>query len=123
MTVKPIVRYMILCDDWETDPVNALSINIFGLLTNIHPLELPPYPLYRDLCVFLILTGGRGVGDGQIVCVLEQTDQKIFETPKRQISFGPDPLEIVGVSFRIRRCPFPGPGIYLVQFLYNDEVG
>ena len=40
MALKPIVRYMILCDDWETDPIKARSINILGLLSNIHPLEL-----------------------------------------------------------------------------------
>src|SRR5438477_3091197 len=121
MPTAPILRYMILCDDWETDPIKARSINILGLLTNIHPLELPPYPFYRDLCVLLFLTEGRGVGDGQIVCVFEETAQKIFETPKRQISFAADPLEVVGVSFRIRHCPFPEPGIYLLQFWYNGE--
>jgi hypothetical protein len=75
MTLKTIVRYMIPCDDWGTDPNDLHCVRIFGLLSNIHSHEMPPYPLYRDLCVFLALTEGRGVGYGQIVCVLEEIDE------------------------------------------------
>ena len=32
MAVKAIVRYMILCDDWEADEDNDLRLNIYGLL-------------------------------------------------------------------------------------------
>jgi hypothetical protein len=119
--IKPIVRYMLPCDDWGTAPDDPLCVNIFGLLSNVHPVELPPYPLHRDLCVVLVLTEGRGVGEGQIICVFEETDEKIFGTPKHQIVFGPDPLAVMGVPFRIHRCPFPRPGMYLLQFWYNDE--
>ena len=46
--MKPIVRYMILCEDAGTDPRNARRANIYGLLSNIRSLENPPYPLrYR----------------------------------------------------------------------------
>jgi uncharacterized protein DUF6941 len=121
MALKPIVRYMILCEDWDADPEDPLCVNILGLLSNVRSLEMPPYPLYRDLCVFLVLTEGRGVGEGQIICVFEETDQKVFATPKHKIAFGSDPLDVVGVPFQIRHCPFPEPGIYLVQFWYNDE--
>jgi hypothetical protein len=114
---------MILCDDWGIDPNNPRRVNIFGLLSNIHPLDDPPYPLwYRELCVFLALTEGRGTGSGQIVCTLEETGQRIFQTPKRQVAFGDDPLEVVGVPFRIRDCRFPQAGLYLVQFWHEDKM-
>ena len=120
MPVTPIVRYMLLCDDWKLDPANNRRVIIIGLISNIHALDQPPYPLlYRELCVFLALTEGRGQGEGQIVCVLEESGQKIFETPNRPITFGPDPLEVVGVPFRIRDCRFPSPGLYSVQFWYD----
>ena len=119
--MHPVVRYMILCDDWGVDPDNPRRVNIFGLLSNIHAIDQPPFPLlYRELCVFLALTEGRGTGNGLIVCVFEETGQKVFETPPRQIAFGADPLEVVGLPFRIRDCPFPQAGLYLVQFWYND---
>jgi hypothetical protein len=65
------------------------------------------------------MTEGRGQGEGQIVCVLEETGQKMFETAKRPIPFGPDPLEVVGVPFRVRDCRFPRPGLYSIQFWYD----
>jgi hypothetical protein len=121
MPITPLVRYMILCEDWGTDPNRPNRVNIFGLLTNIRPTDQPAYPLlFRELCVFLVLTEGRGTGDGQIVCVSADTLDKVFETPMRKIAFGDDPLEVVGVPFRIRDCPFPRAGLYLLQFRYNE---
>src|SRR5580692_11813399 len=102
MAIKPVVRYMLRCDDWLLDPGNNRRVTIVGLISNIQAIEDPPYPLfYREICVFLALTEGRGQGDGKIVCVFEETGQKVFETRTRRISFGLDPLEIVGVPFRI----------------------
>ena len=122
MAVRPVVRYMILCEDWAVDPDKPARVNIFGLLSNIRSVEEPPYPLlYRELCVFLALTECRGEGEARIACVFEENGQTIFTTPKRRIRFGEDPLEIIGVPFRIRDCPFPRPGLYSIEFWYNDE--
>jgi hypothetical protein len=113
---------MILCEDWGTDPDNLHRVNLYGLLSNIRSLDQPPYPLlYPELCVFLALTEGRGTGNAQIICTFEETGQKIFETPTRQVGFGADPLEVVGLPFRIRDCRFPTAGVYSIQFWYNDE--
>jgi hypothetical protein len=123
MAIKPVVRYMLLCDDWQVDPENARRITIVGLLTNVHAIDDPPYPLfYQEMCVFLVLTEGRGEGEGKIVCVFEDDGRKVFETRGRRIPFGPDPLEVVGVPFRIRECTFPKAGLYTVQFWYEGEL-
>ena len=123
MAIKPIVRYMLLCDDWRLDPQNNRRVTIIGLISNIHAIEDTPYPLfYREMCVFLALTEGRGQGEGKIVCVVEESGQKVFETRTRSIAFAPDPLEVVGVPFRIRDCSFPQAGLYSVQFWYNGEL-
>jgi hypothetical protein len=123
MAIKPVVRYMLLCDDWRLDPDHNRRIIIVGLISNIHAVEEPPYPLfYRELCVFLALTEGRGQGEGKIVCVRAEDEQKIFETHPRTIGFGGDPLEVIGVSFRIRDCSFPRAGLYSVQFWYEGEL-
>lgn len=122
MSIPPVVRYMILCDNWYLDVTNSRRIIIEGLLSNIKPLDYPPYPLlYAELCVFLVLTEGRSQADGHIVCVDETTGQEIFRTRKRSIQFGSDPLELVGVPFRIRDCMFPKPGMYNIQFWYDDR--
>ena len=123
MALAPVVRYMLLCDDWRLDTQNRRHVTIVGLLSNITAVDDPPYPLlYREMCVFLALTEGRGPGEGQIICVFEETGQKVFETRKRSISFGPDPLEVVGVPFRIRDCTFPQAGLYSVQFWYDGVL-
>jgi len=123
MAIKPVVRYMLLCDDWRLDRLNNRRVTIIGLISNIHSLDNPPYPLfYGELCVFLALTEGRGQGKGKIVCVFEESGENVFETRARPISFGPDPLEIVGVPFRIRDCTFPQAGLYAMQFWYDGEL-
>ena len=123
MAIQPIVRYMLLCDDWKLDGPADQRLTIVGLLWNIHSVGDLPYPLlYRELCVFLALTEARGRGEGHIVCVLDDTGETVFETPKRPIQFRADPLEVVGVSFRIQDCTFPRAGRYSVQFWYDGVM-
>jgi hypothetical protein len=113
---------MVLCEDCVSVPGKPNRVNLFGVLSNLDSLDDPPYPLlYREFCVFLALTEGRAVGRGSIRCVFEETDRTVFWTPAREISFGPDPLAVVGCVFRLRDCRFPSPGIYTVQFWYNHE--
>src|SRR5262245_23794978 len=117
MTLTPVVRYMLLCDDWQLNGPNRRRVSILGLIWNFHSVDEPAYPLfYREFCVFLALTEGRGQGEGRIVCVFEETGETVFETGTRAIPFPDDPLEVVGVPFRIRNCTFPQPGRYSVQF-------
>ena len=121
--LMPLVRYMILCDDWNQEPDRQRRITIQGLLWNIVSIDEPAYPLfYREFCVFLALTAGRGSGRGRIVCVYESTGEVIFTTRDRQIPFPQDPLSVVGVPFRIRDCSFPVAGLYSIQFWYNDGL-
>jgi hypothetical protein len=123
MSVVPVVRYMILCDDWGPDPGNPRRLNVYGLISHIHALDDPPYPLlHHGFCVLLMLTGGRGTGDAQIICVSQDTGQRVFATAKQSITFGPDPLAVGGLSFRVRDCLFPFPGLYSVQFWYNNVL-
>jgi hypothetical protein len=113
---------MILCEGWEISLENPCRVNIFGLLSNIRAVEKPFYPLlYRELCVLLVLTGGRGQGKCEIKCVFEDTDQIIFKTTKQSIRFPKDPLEVIGVPFRIRDCQFPVQGLYSIQFWYDER--
>lgn len=122
MAIIPLVRYMILCEDWEINRDNPNLVNIIGLLSNIRSLEEPFYPLYyQEICVFIVLTGGRGQGKSEIRCVFEETDQIIFRTPRRVMHFPNDPIELVGVSFRIQDCPFPCSGLYSLQFWYEGQ--
>jgi len=120
--VDPVVRYMILCDDMGSAPNNPRRINIFGLLSTIRPQHDPPYPHIRpEFTVFVALTEGRGRGEGRISCVYEENGEEIFRSPTREIAFPDDPLQVVGLRFRVQECRFPRAGRYSVQFWYNDS--
>lgn len=123
MAILPVVRYMLLCEDWELDPPGSHRIIIRGLITNIRSLEDPPFPLFHPgLCVFLALTDVHEAGASKIVCVNEQDGSPLFELGPRTIPRAADPLEVVGVPFRKRDIEFPEPGLYTVQFWFTEEL-
>jgi hypothetical protein len=121
--VNPTVRYLILCEDVQTDPDNPRRVTLVGLLSAIRSVEQPLFPLlYRELCVFLQLTECRGPADGRVEVRHAESDQAVFRTRTRTIPFASDPLEVVGVTFRLRNCLFQAPGLYWVQFWYNEQM-
>lgn len=121
--VNPTIRYLIVCEDIQTDPEKPRRVSLTGLISAIRSIDQPPYPLlYRELCVFLQLTECRGPAEGRIEIRHADTDQLVFRTRTRTIPFGNDPLEVVGAVFRIRNCCFPEPGLYWVQFWYHEQV-
>jgi hypothetical protein len=42
MAIKPVVRYMLVCDGWE---IREKRITINGLVSNIHSVDDPAFPL------------------------------------------------------------------------------
>ena len=65
--MTPIVRYMLLCDDARVDPDKPGCTHIDCLMSNIVSLEMPPFPLVREMiCVYLVLTDCHGSGIAQI---------------------------------------------------------
>jgi hypothetical protein len=121
--ITPTVRYLMVCEDVQVDPENPYRITLVGLISAIHALGPIPYPLLqRELCVFLQLTECRGPAQGHVELQHADSGEVIFRTRTRTMPLGNDPLEVVGVVFRIRNCLFPTPGLYWVQFLCNGEI-
>lgn len=105
--VHPTVRYLIVCEDVQTDPDNPHRIMLVGLVSTIRSMDQPPFPLlFRELCVFLQLTECRGPAEGRIEIQHADTGQVVFRTQTRTIPFATDPLELVGATFRLRNCLF-----------------
>ncbi|HJT32519.1 MAG TPA: hypothetical protein VJ783_10785, partial [Pirellulales bacterium] len=46
----------------------------------------------------------------------------VFATQTRSVSFPSNPLAVHGLRFRIFNCRFPRPGLYWVQFYYDDHL-
>jgi hypothetical protein len=122
MAVPPVVRYMILCDDWLISPDAERRVHILGLSSQVTTPADQIFPLRMDLCVFLALTEGRGSGVARIVCVHDATQTGLFRSSDHTIEFGPDPLEIGGVGIRINQCKFPRRGLYSLQFWYDGSL-
>ena len=68
------------------------------------------------------MTECRGPADGRVDIHHADSDRLAFRTRTRTIPFESDPLELVGVTFRIRNCLFQEPGLYWIQFWYNEEM-
>jgi hypothetical protein len=121
--VHPTVRYLIICEDVQTDPDNPHRVTLVGLISTIRSLEQPSYPLlHRELCVYLQMTECRGPAEGRIEIQHADSSQTMFRTRSRTIPFDSDPLEVVAVIFRIRNCLFSEPGLYWIQFWYNEQM-
>lgn len=121
--VPPTVRYLIVCEDVQTDPDNPRRMTLVGLISAIRSIEQPPFPLlYREICVFLQMTECRGSAEGRIEIHHADSGQVVFRTRTRTIPFRSDPLEVVGVTFRLRNCLFQEPGLYWIQFWYNEQL-
>ena len=118
--VRPVVRYLIVCKDIVLDPTTK-QVNLIGLISTIRALQSFPIR-HEELCVFVQLIECRGAGRIRVQIVQADTDRIIFRTRTGSVSFGNDPLEVLGVRFRIRNCDFPVAGLYWVQFWYNDEL-
>jgi hypothetical protein len=121
--IQPVVRYMVVCEDVQTGPENPRRISLVGLISAIRSLEDPPFPLlYREICVYLLLTECRGPAEGRIAIQHADSGEMVFRGPTRTLSFANDPLEIVGATFRVRNCLFKKAGLYWVQFWYNEQI-
>lgn len=122
-SVVPTVRYLIVCEDVYVDPDNPRRVTLVGLVSAIRAKEKPAYPIiYPAMCVYLQMTECRGSANGRVEIRHADSDRVQFRTQTRTIPFGADPLEVVGVIFRVRNCLFPTPGLYWVQFWYNDQI-
>ena len=121
--MRPIVQYLIVCDDVRPDPSNPLRVNAFGLIINIRPSAVPPFPVIRPhLCVLVLMTRCQGVGDLSIRIVHNATGQSAFFNSPRRIRFVGSPRDAVGVTFRVRNCAFPEAGVYWVEVIYDGTV-
>jgi hypothetical protein len=74
------------------------------------------------LCLYLVLTDGRGKGRVRISCMNEATEEEVFSSQERRLSFeGKDPSELYRVVVRLSECVFTQRGVYAVRFLFEED--
>src|SRR5262249_11931493 len=120
---SPVVRNLIVCEKIITDPKNSKRVSLLNLVHSIRPTRKPPYPLMqRRLDVFLQLTGCRGPGEVRVTIREADTDEIIFTTENRRVAFPNNPLALHGFRFRLFGCRFPRPGLYWLEFCFDNQV-
>lgn len=123
ISIEPVLRYMILCDDVQTDPANPRKVNVFGLVSTLEGGPNSSFPLHHpEFCAYIQVAGGRGNGQIRVEVIQADPEKVIFLGKLRKISFGTDPLSVKGLVFRIRKCAFPEPGLYWVQLRWEAKI-
>ena len=86
--VHPTVRYLIVCEDVQTDPDPSHRVTLVGLISAIRSLEQPGFPLiFRELCVYLQVTECRGAAEGRIEIQHADSGQSRVSHSKTHNSF------------------------------------
>ena len=121
-TIPPVVRHMILCDEVTSDPTTE-RINLLGLVTSIESRAASPFPLrYPQLCAYLQMTNGRGSGVVQLLIRLADSEWLVSGSSPHRVRFPNDPLLVHGMVLRLLNCPFPQPGLYIVEVRFEGQV-
>lgn len=118
----PIVRYLIPCDDVVADEGNPHRVTLVGLVGSISAHGMPRFPVHRpELCVYVQLTECRGSGLLTVELVRPDDGLVVIRIAPRSVVFPADPLESIGVVFRLRNLFFPAAGLYEVRLWYNTH--
>jgi hypothetical protein len=103
-------------DEVVSDP-SSRKLHLVGVFDSVRilPGATFPYPLKR-MCVLAQFAGGLGRISFHVAVVDASTGNDIFGSPGYTISM-PGGTTITTVLIRMRDCPFPHPGTYLVQLV------
>jgi hypothetical protein len=116
----PVLRHLVICEDIRSDVALQRQVTLVNVISSVSSTATPPYPVRQpELCAFVQMTECRGTAHCQVRIVSAVAEELIFETQTHEIVFGNNPLEVVGLSFRIRNCLFQTRGHYWLQFWYN----
>lgn len=123
-TIPPIVHSIIVCDDILRQPGSAsIRLDFQGFTHTIRAKPGESFPITHDqLCVFLVLPGGVGVGRVEVVIVDADTDEPVFRSETHDFEHPADRHSVSGLSFRLQRCVFRRPGVYWVEFRHNGTT-
>ena len=113
--LAPYVRHMLLC---ERATATTENVTLHRLFTKIERRG-QPFPYSGGFSVCLILTEGRKSGFARIRIVATDDDELCYEGQAFPLVFDGDPLKTYVFAFRITRCTFPRPALYMVEFVFE----
>ncbi len=119
----PVVRNLIVCEEVVVHPGNPKTFTLVKVLDRIRSLNEPAYPYrHKKLSAFAQLTECRRAGQARFEIVEADTNKAIFTMPNRKLALPNDPLAVHAVRIQIRNCEFPAPGLYWLNFLYDNRL-
>lgn len=117
--VLPRVPAMMICDHIEESDDEIGVYHLVGVRSSLH---VPVFPaLCPRLGVFVQMSGHRGEAPCSVRIRQEATDDAIYQTKSKLISFL-DPTLVVPVVYRLRNCIFPAPGLYFIEILHEKKL-
>jgi len=116
MSQVPRSLGLILCDQviFERE---TLKPSLIGCFTAMNSEEFPFTHPHFD--VYSPLTDGLGTVILDLVVVDLENDVQIY-AHSMEFPF-PDPLQVINLRMRVRRCAFPHPGTYLFTLFGDGE--
>ena len=112
----PVSRSLYLCDSYAG--YQDGRVDLHGLHNAVRPALYPH--VRRRFVVFTPLTGGLGEVPLHIDFRLADRDRLVHTTLRYPVRFT-DRTTVVPVAVTIAGCPFPEPGLYLVELFCHDK--
>ncbi|HYT94244.1 MAG TPA: hypothetical protein VEL76_36345 [Gemmataceae bacterium] len=114
--ILPVAKGVYLCD-YVIGYENGKT-DLYGLFNAIRPQKYPH--TQGRFCVFAQLVNGLGQISFHIDVRNASRDELVHTTQTHQLSF-PDRNTLVQMVLTIEQCPFPQPGIYLVELFCDNK--
>lgn len=119
--MNPFIRHMLLCEDVRPRRGNPHKLDVFGLIHSIG-VDVDALPSSVTFCVYVVMTGGRGNGEGRIVIAEADSETEVYVGDGHPMTFPQDPVQVVGAIFRISAWLISRPGLFWVEFRYNGNM-
>ena len=113
--ITPVAKALYLCDG--TIGFANQKTDVMGLFNAIRP---PQYPHRQGFVIFAQLLGGLG----QVPFYFDirfAADNSLVHSTKAQLLYFPSRDTVVQMAYTTGGCPFPQPGIYLVELFCNGQ--
>jgi len=115
-TIIPVAKTLYLCDGHIAFPNR--KTDLMGIFTAIRPLSYPH--IQKHFVIYAQLISGLGLVPFYFDVRFAQTGQLIRTTNTHVLNF-PNRDKVIELALTMQGCPFPQPGIYLIESYCNGQ--
>src|SRR5262245_3829751 len=102
------IHALVLCDDVDELTGDEPLFNLSRVRTEVRASTFPY--VHPQICVYLQVSGHRGMASGVISLVHEATEVEILQASINPIQLT-GPLEVIPMWYRLRDCEFAEAGV------------